>query len=75
MASNYEERPILILVKKNQYKRYAGCKVGRTVTNHIISDRDLTIAEVERFRLFPARFVADFQNPVFDSDPRWPGVA
>jgi len=45
----------LVLIEGKSYKRF----VGRTLTNHIISDRELDSEEVEHFRCNPLTFIGE----------------
>lgn len=45
--------PLVSIEKGNHYRRF----VGKTVNNHVVSDRPLSGPEVEMFRKYPAAFI------------------
>jgi len=51
--------PLICIEKGNYYRRYS----GKTVTNHIISDRPLTRREVEMYRTYPEVFISSTTDP------------
>jgi hypothetical protein len=40
---------LVVILAGNEYQRY----IGKTLTNHVKSDRPLTADEVEKFRVSP----------------------
>jgi len=51
--------PLVVIDNDNNYRRY----VGKTETNHVISDRALLRTEVELFRKHPAAFISVALDP------------
>lgn len=56
-----QKTPLVLCENKNNevsYKRF----VGKNMTNHFFSDRELFASEVDEFRLFPLEFIGIDDN-------------
>jgi hypothetical protein len=56
------KKPLILIQKQN--KEYSYCRfIGKQVTNHVVSDRELFQYEVELFRVNPAWLLGDDESP------------
>ncbi len=52
--------PLIVVTSGNNYRRY----VGKSVTDHVVSESPLTGAEVELFRKEPKFFKNEEESPI-----------